>query len=224
MELDIDYEVIKSRHSVRQYLDKPLPTKLVEELNKYVDTCNLESGLHMQLVTNEPNAYARSFWANYGKFSGVANYICLVGNKDSDEMLGYYGEILTLKAQQLGLNTCWCGLCFSKKNARFTLDNGERLRGLIALGYGTTQGVKSKDKRPEQICRGVALAPNWFRKGVECALLAPSALNQQRFRFEYVAGTQVRVTTALTPYGTMDLGIAKLHFELGARPVRVEWV
>lgn len=216
--------IIESRHSVRNYTEQPIATETVKELERLIELCNRKSGLHLQLVTNEPNAYGRSFWASYGKFSGVKNYICLVGPKKADEPLGYYGEILVLKAQELGLNTCWCGLSYNKKHAVVELRESERLYGLIAVGYGRTQGVKSKDKDLEQVSRGLENAPEWFRRGVACALLAPSAINQQKFRFEYLTGKKVKATTAFGPYAKMDLGIAKLHFEIGAAPEKPEWI
>ncbi len=61
--------------------------------------CNRESGLHIQLVTNEPKAFA-GFMAHYGKFSGVTNYIAMIGKKGPglDEKCGYYGERMVLKS------------------------------------------------------------------------------------------------------------------------------
>ena len=50
-------EAMKARHSVRQYMDKPLEKKAVEELQAEIDACNKEGGLHIQLVRNEPKAF-----------------------------------------------------------------------------------------------------------------------------------------------------------------------
>lgn len=70
-------EVMKLRHSVRQYKNTPLETELISALQSEIDVCNRESGLHIQLVTNEPKAFD-SFMAHYGKFSGVT---CFSPNK-----------------------------------------------------------------------------------------------------------------------------------------------
>lgn len=69
-------EALKNRHSVRQYLDKPVEPEILKVLQKEVEICNQESGLHIQLVANEPKAFD-SFMAHYGKFSGVTNYLPL---------------------------------------------------------------------------------------------------------------------------------------------------
>ncbi len=66
-------------------------------------------------------------------------------------------------------------------------------------------------------------APQWYRDGVEAALLAPTAVNQQRFSFTR-KDRQVRARTKLTFYGRMDLGIAKYHFELAAGKENFDWV
>ena len=105
------YEAIKNRHSVRNYLDKPIPTDIIAQFNDEITECNKGSGLHIQLVTDEPEAFS-GFMAHYGKFRGVRNYIALIGRKshDLDEKIGYYGEQIAVRAQQLGLNTCWMAM------------------------------------------------------------------------------------------------------------------
>ena len=50
-------EAIKARHSVRKYIDKPLPQDIVNILQAKVDECNNLGNLHIQLVTNEPKAF-----------------------------------------------------------------------------------------------------------------------------------------------------------------------
>lgn len=108
-------EAVHARHSVRSYTDKPIEGETLEALEKTIDECNRESGLHIQLIRNEPMAFGGGL-AHYGKFEGVKNYLALVGKKDRqlDEKCGYYGEKIVLAAQMLGLNTCWVGLTFKK--------------------------------------------------------------------------------------------------------------
>ena len=57
---------IYDRHSVRQYHNQPLREEVIHVLRSEIDACNQESGLHIQLVTNEPKAFD-SFMAHYGK-------------------------------------------------------------------------------------------------------------------------------------------------------------
>lgn len=207
-------EAMKRRHSVRQYADREIEADILLALQEEITACNRESGLHIQLVTNEPKAFD-SFMAHYGKFSGVKHYIALVGKKGDhlDESCGYYGERIVLKAQQLGLNTCWVAMTYKKIPGAFTVDKGEKLTVVISLGYGVTQGVEHKGKTPQQVSNISADTPTWFCEGVEAALLAPTAMNQQKFRFTYRDG-QVKAETGKGFYAKIDLGIAKYHFEV----------
>ena len=147
----------------------------------------------------------------------------MVGAPDAAELCGYYGEKLVLEAQMLGLNTCWVGLSYKKVPGRYTIAKGEKLHLVIALGYGTTQGVMHKSKTIDKVSKCHGNMPEWFRAGVEAALLAPTAVNQQKFRFELI-GDRVRATTGWGFYSKVDLGIAKLHFEIGSGKPSSIWL
>ena len=225
-------EAIKQRHSVRRYIHKPLSAEIVETIQKKIDECNAEGGLHIQLVTNETRAFTGLF--SYGKFSGVENYLVMVGKKadDLDERVGYYGEQLVLLAQTLGLNTCWAGLSYRKVSEAYIVGDDEKLTCMIALGYGATQGFKRKSKTAEQVSNICNYSPEWFRNGVEAVLLAPTAINQQKFSFtmlpdEEGIGAKPKVIAkrgfSMVGYTQMDLGIARLHFEIGAGKENFDW-
>lgn len=213
--MDIN-EAIKNRHAVRSYLDKPIPSDIIGALNAEISECNRESGLNIQLVTDEPDAFG-GFMAHYGKFSGVKNYIALIGQKapDTDEKIGYYGERIAIKAQQLGLNTCWVAMSFSKNKSRCTVNKGEKLVCVLSLGYGETQGIAHKSKPMEQLCSISGDMPNWFKNGMESAMLAPTAMNQQKFLFSF-DGEKVTVRSTGGFYSKVDLGIVQYHFEVGS--------
>ena len=221
-------DAIRQRHSVRAFQARPLEPAAKEDLAQLVAQCNAAGHLHMQLVTDEPKAFD-CFLSHYGKFTGVANYLALCGQPapDLDERLGYWGEKVVLRAQQLGLNSCWVGLTFTKVQGAYTLEAGEKLRLVIALGYGTSEGKQHKSKRPDQVSRsllpGGEAVPEWFQAGVEAALLAPTAVNQQKFRFTLHDDHTVGATAGIGFFSKVDLGIAKLHFEIGAAPAEVVW-
>jgi len=249
-------EAIEARHSVRAYKEQPLAENVVKVLEEKIAVLNREGKLHIQLIQNEPKAFLGTM-AKYGKFRNVGNYIVMAGQKaasqreesktsldspereqartkfkadDLDERVGYYGEQLVLLAQTLGLNTCWVGLSYSKVSGTYVLDEGEKIACYIAIGYGETQGVSHKIKTVEQVSNTSDITPSWFKKGVEAALLAPTAVNQQKFSFEYIGMRnnrhQVRAKRgfSMIGYTKMDLGIAKYHFEIGAGEVNFEWV
>lgn len=209
-------EAMKERHSVRQYRNQPLSAEAVSAMRAEIDACNHESGLHIQLVTDEPKAF-NGFMAHYGKFSGVSNYIALIGKKDSslDEKCGYYGERLVLKAQMLGLNTCWVAMTYSKVKTAFSIGKGEKLCAVISIGYGETQGISHKTKTVSEVAKTDGEMPDWFKNGIEAALLAPTAMNQQKFMFT-LDGNKVTAKAGKGFYTKLDLGIVKYHFESAA--------
>lgn len=224
-------EAIEARHSVRAYREQPLTDEIVELLENKIEELNREGRLHIQLILNEPKAFQGTL-AKYGKFRGVTNYIVMAGKRadDLDERVGYYGEQLVLMAQTLGLNTCWVGLSYSKVPGTYVLGEDEKIVCYIAIGYGETQGVGHKIKTVDQVSSVGDTAPAWFRKGVEAALLAPTAVNQQKFSFEYLGTSdnrhQVRAKKgfSMIGYAQIDLGIAKCHFEIGAGKENFDWV
>ena len=223
-------EAISARHSVRKYLDKDIPADIIATLQDKIEECNKIGNLNIQLVQNETKAFTGML--SYGSFSGIKNYLVMVGkkSKDLDERVGYCGEQIVLFAQTLGLNTCWVGLSYRKVPDAYNVGKDEKLVCMIVLGYGETQGVPHKIKTVEQVSNASDITPTWFKKGVEAALLAPTAVNQQKFSFEYVGMKnnrhQVRAKKGLSMIGytQMDLGIAKYHFELGAGTDIFDWV
>lgn len=224
-------QAIEARHSVRAFKEQPLTGEVVKALEEKIAELNLAGRLHMQLVLNEPKAFQGTL-AKYGKFRGVNNYVVVAGPKadDLEERAGYYGEQLVLFAQTQGLNTCWVGLSYSKVPGTYVLEEGEKIVCYIAIGYGETQGVGHKVKTATQVSNASADSPSWFKKGIEAALLAPTAVNQQKFSFEYAGlkdgRQQVRAKKgfSLVGYTQIDLGIAKCHFEIGAGKENFEWV
>ena len=207
---------IKQRHSVRSYLDKPIDTDVRDELRKYIDKCNQEGNLHIQLIENEPQAFAKGLF-HYGLFSNVKNYIALVGKEDStfDERCGYYGEKIVLKAQMLGLNTCWVGGTYKKIESVVDLKPGEKFLMVIAIGYGENQGREHKYKKVKDLSIGYPDLPDWFIKGVEAVAMAPAALKQHSYRFG-IRDEKVFVKKGLGIALDTDIGIAKYHFEVVA--------
>lgn len=225
-------QAMTSRHSVRSYTSQPLTPAQIDSLQQEIDLCNEEGGLNIQLVTAEPKAFRGI--SSYGKFSGVKNYFVMAGPKGNrlDCLVGYYGERLVLLAQSLGLNTCWVGLTYRKVATAFKLHDNEKVACVIALGHGTTQGRERKSKTISQVSNANDTTPQWFVNGVKAALLAPTAINQQKFYFELTdrkapSGKPIVISRRLfsmVGYTQMDIGIARLHFELGAGHDNFEWM
>jgi len=212
----MDYlSIMKQRHSVRQYKDDPIPEEIRKSLTEEVEKQNKESGLHMQIFFDEPKCFD-SLMSHYGKFSGVKNYLAIVGKKGSDleEKAGYYGEKIVLLAQSQGINSCWVGLTHGKSKA--VIEKGEKLVIIIALGYGKTQGAAHKSKPMEKLSSVKGDMPDWFKTGMEGAMLAPTAVNQQKFLISYDSSKLTAKVNGTGFFSKVDLGIVKCDFELAS--------
>lgn len=202
-------EIMKNRHSVRQYREQSIEESKRAELNEYVEEVSKESNMSIQVLYDEAKCFD-SFMAHYGKFVNVKNYIAIVGNKNEQEKAGYYGEKIVLKCQEMGLNTCWVAMTHGKSRAE--IKKGQKQLILIALGYGETQGTAHKSKSAEELGHADK-ETEWFKIGMEAVSLAPTAMNQQKFLFELKDET-VTAKSLGGFYSKIDLGIAKYHFEV----------
>ena len=216
-------EAMRSRHTVRRYTERPIPEDVHARLQERIQRHNETSRLALALVTENTEAFGPLLRLVLAK--GVRNYILLAG-KDRpglDEAVGYCGADLALFAQTLGLNSWWVGGTFSRKGVRKSAGpEAETILGLIALGYGATQGVPHKSKRPEDVASYDGEAPEWFTRGTEALLLAPTALNKQAFTLRG-EGRKVSLTCDNGVFSGVDLGIGKYHFELGAGRENFDW-
>lgn len=214
-------EAIKARHAVRSFTEKPLEENSVKALQEEIKKCNEESGLNIQLVLNEPDAF-QAEKPHYGQFKNCRNYLAIVGPKGKDEEAGYYGERIVLKAQQLGINSCWVAMTYKKGAAQIEEPSGQKRYIVVALGYGENDGKAHKSKSVSDVSDYKAGDPEWYKNGIEAALLAPTAMNQQKFRFAR-DGEKVEAKPGLGFYTKIDLGIAKYHFEAGSGKGKEVW-
>lgn len=220
-------EAIKARHSVRKYTGEPIDAATISLLKETVVSINRESGLNAQLVLDEPRAFSGKSFTTYGQFSGVKDYLVMAGpkGKEAEEKVGYHGEELVLLAQTLGLNSCWVGLTYKKVDGAYSLREGDTIHCVIALGHGVTPGVQHPLKPVEKFYEAEGEIPAWFQAGMEAALLAPTAINQQKFRFILHPGAKVEAKPlfSLAGYTHIDLGIVKRHFEIAAGKDNFTW-
>ena len=218
-----ELEALKSRHSVRQYKEDAVSEESIKILQDEIAKINKEQNLNFQLVVNDPNTFT-NFLAHYGNFTGVRNYLAIIGKKDRDVDVGYYTEKLVLLIQSLGMNSCICASSFSKSKALVTVGKDERFYLGVCFGYGVKQGADHKNKPVETLFEVESgEAPEWFKKGMEAALMAPTALNQQKFKITLKENGKCRAISKFGTCSKMDLGIVMYNFEVGAGKENVIW-
>jgi len=216
-------EAIEKRHSVRQYDDKKIEGEVEKDLREEIESCNKESALKIHLCLNEKRAFNEGIMAKMTSLKNVKNYIVIVGEKseDLDEKIGYYGEKIVLKATQIGLNTCWVASGYKKSKLCVQKEKNEKLF-VIAIGYGIDNGKPRKTKPIEKLGNVSDDSPQWFINGLKAAQLAPTARNQQKFKF-ILSDNLVEAKSSRGFFTKIDLGIAKCHFEIGADSEEWDW-
>ncbi len=210
-----EMEAVRSRHSVRNYQDKRIEKEQIISINKRIEELNKEGNIHLQFVEDSSSTFSKLFNKAVGLGSAPSVIACVGPDDDTlDERIGYYGQKLVIYAQQLGLNTCWVGT-FNRKKIPVEISDGERLVIAIAIGYGQTQGKQRKTKTADEVVIDLKDVPDWFHAGVEAALLAPTAINQQKFEIIYKENDEVEFKDLGGVLSKIDIGIVKCNFEIG---------
>ena len=224
----ITVETIRERHSVREYDGKPLARAEFDALGAVVEEYARESGLDIQLVGDNPEVF--NVIARFGLIRGCRTHVAFVvddvkaGDVASDEAIGYWGQKIVLAAQDMGLNTCWCALC-SRKKSHAVVAPGKKIRLIIAVGHGKTQGFSRKTKSVEALSSvECAKAPAWFAAAMEAAQLAPTAMNNQNFKITLLSdGKTVRIDALQSGLNVIDEGIVRCNFEIAANEAGADW-
>ncbi len=217
-------EAMARRHTVRAFIDRPLHAEIRAQLDERIDRLNEQHNVNMKLICDNAQAFNGMLRVVLAK--GVKNYIALAGPDDRtcDERIGRCSAELMLFAQTLGLNTWWVGGSFSKGKVAdiVGIEPGRHLAGIVAIGFGATQGKPHVSKTAAEVSAYEGDAPAWFEAGVAAALLAPTALNKQAFAITG-AGDAVHIDYDRGAFAGVDLGIVKYHFQLGAGQENFSW-
>lgn len=211
-----EIDAIKERHSVRNYEAKKIEADKVEKIRAKIEELNKEGNLYLQFMEDAGKTYNKLFNKVAGLGSAPSVIACVgIDDETLEQRVGYYGEKLVLFIQELGLNTCWAGT-FNQKNIGAEVGDDEKLVISIAVGYGKDKGKPHKSKSPEQVIEAKGDRPYWFNKGVDMALLAPTAINQQKFIIRLNEDESVDFVDKGGIFSQVDLGIVRCHFEIGA--------
>ncbi len=222
-----DMEAIRARHSRRTYTG-PLAQEDAAALQEKISALELGGSVHIRLVV-DGSLFFGGFSSHYGMFKGVHSLLALYCAADdalAREAAGYGGQRLVLEATKRGLGTCWVGGTYNKRKVDSMAPGGTECLAVIAIGpVKASPSIRERTLRVATHRGEPALEklytaddnriPVWFMDGVRAAAVAPSAMNKKPTRFTWKEG----VASAAVPEGGLnlvDLGIAKLHFEIAA--------
>lgn len=212
-----EMQAMMERHSVRAYQDKKISAEDTAKLLALIEEVNKDSGLEFVFIEDAGKTFTKLLNRALGLGSAPAVIACMGKDCDElDEKIGYWGEKIVLSAQMMGLNTCWAGT-FSREKIPVSVKEGNRLVIVIAVGYGANSGRLRKGKNAQQVSNCTSASPAWFKAGVEAALLAPTAINQQKFDITLNDDGSVTFTDKGGVLSKIDLGIVKYHFEVGSK-------
>lgn len=235
-------DALNVRITTRHYDPSPIDPDTIRQLSSTLNAINMLSGLDIQLVIGKPDVFEADNTS--GHLSNAANYLALVGPKDDQEALekaGFYGQRLVLTATLYGLGTGWVAGSWNReaaqKHCRVTPSQALYLG--ITVGYSAAE-ANYGNQEFDQLCQRQvehrptksyeeltapmgrddrAAAPDWFKAGVAAAAKAPSALNSQPilFAWDRETGDATACLDKESETGSIvDLGIAKMNFQIGA--------
>jgi len=234
------YKAIQVRQSWRQYDGRAVDTDLLLDLSRFLESLNnVYNGVRVILVQESPEDVFKGVIGSYGKIAGAPCYAAFIGNMDDpnvQEKTGYVGELFVLEAASKGLGTCWIAGFFRPETVKkhIELESNEKILSVTPVGY-VSKELKSWDKRLMsflarsrkrkllvELYNGLEQRkwPQWVKEALECARMAPSAVNRQPWRF-YIETNAIAVSVGSTLLEggvskRLDCGIAMSHIEIGA--------
>lgn len=243
-------DAVNIRTAVRTYDDEPIDDDTARQLEMALQPINLLGDLNIQLVRNQPKVFEANA---SGHLTNAANYLTIVGPKNDEEAkerAGFYAERLVLTATLRGLGTLWVAGSWDKDEAakHCRVASGQELYLGVVIGHPKNH-LEYRAKSYEDLCEAQRThrptksyeqftatmsdeerdsAPAWFKAGVEAAMKAPSAMNRQPIMFSYnpaddTAAAHIDTTAGDEHHAMNDMGIAKLHFQIGAGQGQWAW-
>lgn len=226
-----DLDAINMRRSRRKYQETKLSQPIIDYFRNEITKFNHDSGLSMFFLEDGSRAFD-GITKSYGMLKGVRSLIVLKGPSSDahlKEKCGYYGERLVLDATKMSLGTCWVAGTYSRKDPVFKCDADEEIVCVITIGHvdpinskGENLIYKLTHRKTKPASHFYSLhhfdekAPEWFLRGIESVMKAPSDVNSQPVHFVFDKLTNLVTAHVSVKRATdlIDLGIAKLHFEI----------
>lgn len=231
-------EVIKSRHSVRNYEDKLIPKDLIKKIEHYIENIDNPFGKKVRIkLIKKDNSSNDLKLGTYGVIKG-AKYYLAVACKNEDfalEALGYTFEKAVLYCTSLGLGTVWLGGTFNKGEFAKAMNVGSNEIMPIVSPLGYEGGKKSflaslmgNNNKKRKSYGEVFFNNNFdtpllkedekdYSEVLEMVRIAPSAMNKQPWRILKVGNDFDFYTEGNKDFSKIDIGIALCHFHLAAK-------
>ena len=180
------YEAIFVRKSVRSYTGEALSPQLLDKVKAhYRELTGLFGGIETEIsVLDNRRGQQRML----SLFSVKAPYYLVFYSEEAPRYLmnmGYLMEQMVLYMCSLGIGTCFIGSNKIKKELQEK--DGRKIVGIVAFGKSKGSHVRKQAEAKrlsiDQLCIFKEVPRQWMRQLLESARLAPSAMNDQPWRF-----------------------------------------
>lgn len=217
-------KAIEMRRSRRAYQLRPLSNEIKSVITEMINAVNKNEDIDFKFIEDA----APTFKIFAGKFSMIV--ICGPDTQKAREESGFYGESIVLQCVYHGLGTCWVSGTYNENKVyeMIELPKDKRIYCVITVGYpkekysivektmynATHKKSKSYQDMFEYCDKKLPEAYQYAMKLVE---KAPSAVNRRPVKFRYENGILSGFVDEPYSDKSIDFGIAKLHFLIGAR-------
>lgn len=222
-----DIEAVEKRCSRRSFIKGKIDFETIEKLLKEISS---KSNIRFELIKDGLAAFKNKL-KTMGMFSGVESLIAVIIKKDNledEEKAGYYTQKIALELVKMNLGSCFVAGTYDKNKLDINLKEDEFIRLVLPFGNVTNKEdmstkeafifnkIHKKDKPYTfQIESSKKDFPKWFTNGMKAVEKAPSALNRRPVIFKYKNENEVYAYVK-DKKEYIDLGIAKLNFEIGS--------
>jgi nitroreductase len=200
------FEIIKTRKSVRSYLDQEIEQdeldKIMKDISKFQGP--FRDSVRFELIIDDKVSLNNAKLGTYGIIQGAKYYLAVIASRKEECLyeLGYAAERAILYLTDKNLGTCWMGGTFERANfaEKIELKDDEFLPIVIPFGY-----IKNKQSIKDKMIRmsaGSNMRTDWggvffneevgkpmhpndagsYKSAFEAVRVAPSASNKQPWR------------------------------------------
>ena len=228
-------EVIKDRHSVRNYQEIALTSEMIHKIKLYIEKlCTPYKGkIRIELICND-NADKKVKLGTYGVIKGAKYFLvaAIANEEENSVLLGYTLEKIVLYCTSLGLGTVWLGGTYNKSQfaEAINLKEDEQIKIVVPVGkeadkktlLSKVMGSQSKKRKDfsELFFDGGIKNPltkeaaGVYEMALEMVRLAPSAINKQPWRVIMQGDLLHFYMVDNKNFHEIDLGIGLAHFDL----------
>ncbi len=232
------YEAIVMRRSRRLFNSQAIPSDLLIKIYAICENFRPFEEARSVFINKSTEQVFKGAIGHYGKIKGATAVIAFIGDNSDfhiQEKVGYTGEGIILEATSLRLGTCWVGGFFRPEVAALLakIKKNEKVFAVTPIGFASEKisleekimtgfGKTHKRKPLNELVKGLEEKqwPEWIKRALEAARLAPSAVNRQPWRF-YVDNESITISVdnLKDTYNIpkrLDCGIAMLHIEIAS--------